>query len=151
MMRRADAIEMALLDLLDVLEEFSSLPPGLVKEARAAVALPRQGYRRGLGRLVGNARCSECRTHQPALTCFDCDPADGSCGWMVCDGCLYKVLPLPPAAVDLARASTTILDALDDVHDPGAEAGTWMGHSRDDAREALSRLGIPSDDGGGSA
>ena len=83
-MRRADAIEMALLDLLDVLEEFSSLPPGLVKEARAAVALPRQGYRRGLGRLVGNARCSECRTHQPALTCFDCDPADGSCGWMVC-------------------------------------------------------------------
>lgn len=86
-----------------------------------ALALPdptatpsEQRYRRGMKRLVGNARCNECLTHKPALTCFDCDP-DGSCGWMVCDECLQGALLTvdPPMnylrrVVALARAESDL-------------------------------------------
>lgn len=54
---------------------------------------PTLRYRRGMQRLVGRALCSECRQQQPALTCFDNDPDDGSCGWQVCDQCLRGALP----------------------------------------------------------
>ena len=48
-------------------------------------------YRRGLGRLVGNAWCNECRTHKPALTAFGTEGS--SCDWMICDDCLRAVFP----------------------------------------------------------
>ncbi len=61
---------------------------------------PSAPYRRGLGRLVGNARCSECTEHKPALTCFDNDPDGSSSGWMVCDDCLRSVLPVETTPPD---------------------------------------------------
>lgn len=48
-------------------------------------------YRRGMGRLVGNARCNECQTFKPALTMFSVEP-NGSCSWMVCDECIELVM-----------------------------------------------------------
>lgn len=66
---------------------------------RKAIMSPR---RRGMKRLEGNARCSECTLHKPTLVCFDNAP-DGSSGWMVCDDCLrgmLPALPTPAPAVD---------------------------------------------------
>jgi len=54
-------------------------------------APPPLPYARGMQRLVGNARCSECTLHKPALTCFD--NKGGSSGWTVCDDCLRRMLP----------------------------------------------------------
>lgn len=53
-------------------------------------------YRRGMKRLVGRSLCSECLQQQPALTCFDVNEDDGSCGWAVCDDCLRRMLPPRP-------------------------------------------------------